>query len=153
MVRWRNTSRDTLERARGYSVMPPMCCLVEGRISRVWILLNSIVQIVEISILLQVANTLQSMVSPPPFQVDISLDEDILVLTCRGILRNHVRPSFLPNIPRTPLCPILRPLSTLSIRFPTHLALTLSYSRRRRNIDQSKPPRRPKTSNGQSLRS
>lgn len=79
--------------------MSPMCCLVEGRISQVWILLSSIVQIVEISIPLQVVNMLQSMVSLSSFQVDISLDEDILVLTCRGILRDHVRPSFLPNIP------------------------------------------------------
>jgi hypothetical protein len=55
-------------------------------------------------------------------------------LTYRRLLRNHLRPAILPNIPRTPLC-TLQPnppkRHPTPILFPTHLPITLANANRR----------------------
>jgi hypothetical protein len=55
-------------------------------------------------------------------------------LTNRRILRNHLRPAILPNIPRTPLC-TLQPNApkrhSTSFLFPPNLPIPLANANRR----------------------
>jgi len=172
MGRLRNTTRAISVHVPESSVIRPMSFLVEEPIYRDWILLNCIVLIVEISILLLVVNMLLLMVSfhglagvlqlyriccsLPAEPIACSLPAGLTALTTRCILRHNLRTTILPNLPRTPLCPIQ---PNPSQRPPTpifltpNLPLTLPNTHRRGNTNQPKPTRRTETSTGQSLRS
>lgn len=157
--RSRNTTRVISVHVPEYSVIRPMSSLVEEPIYPDWILSNCIVLIVGIFILLLVVNMLLLMVSfhgrygcsTPAKPIACSLPAGLTALTTRCILRYNLRTTLLPNLSRTPLCPIQpnpsqRPPTTFFLT--PNLPLTFPNTHRRGNINQSKPTRRTKTSTG-----